>query len=81
MREIGFEDYLKNVASPIEDAIEDVLFETFNQVAEHYGFDPATYDEFHSYYWDGYVGGFRILAIELFERLGMDVEDTTGGWK
>lgn len=81
MRDVGYESYLNNVANPIEFSIEDVLFEVFNQAAEHYGFKPATYDEFHSYYWDGYVGEFRSLAIKLFEWLGMDVEDTTGEWK
>ena len=81
MREVSYESYSKNVATPIENEIEDVLFEVFNQAARHYGFETATYDEFHSYYWDGYVGDIRSLAIKLFEKLGMDVEDTTGGWK
>lgn len=93
MREIDYVEYMRTIEVPIEDAIEDTLFDEFKGIAEYYGFDiPAEesdcytrgigcdksleqrrFDLFHSYYWDGYAGEFREKAIELFERLGMDV--------
>ena len=73
MREVSEESYLKNVETQIECDIEDVLFERFNRISDYYKFEPVDFDTFHSYYWDGYAGPFRELAIKLFEWLGMDV--------
>ena len=73
MRNISDDEYLNRVDYEIECDIEDVLFDRFNALAEQYGFDKADFDLFHSYFWDGYAGKFRELAIKLFEWLGMDV--------
>lgn len=78
MREISSESYLKKIASPIECDLEDCLFDCFNKLADEFGFAGVDFDAFHGYFWDGYAGEFRHLAIELFERVGMDIADETG---
>ena len=46
MRVLSRQDYLDGVMVPIEDAIEDALFDVFKRLAEHHGFDvPADDDE------------------------------------
>jgi len=87
MREISQDEYMRAVEVPIENAIEDALFNVLTGLSLAYGFyiplEPEKkypqsvqnrrFEFFHSYYMDGFFGEFREKAIELFELVGMDI--------
>lgn len=45
MRTLSVDDYINGVALPIEEAIEDALFDVFKWLAEYHGFEIPADDE------------------------------------
>lgn len=74
MRTIENKEYAHYVEDVIEQAVEIALFDTFNGIADRFGFPKQNdFGEFSGIYYDGYAAEIRDKAIALFEDCGMDI--------
>ncbi len=82
MKVISTESYCKKIAWHVEVVLEDALCDFFNELAEEYGFDKATPDEFHeSYMLSNRWGELRDIALDILEQAGMDVRADGDWWE
>lgn len=74
MREISSREYALRVEDEIESTIEVDMFDLFNELAEHFGFEKQDdFGCFSAVYYDGYAATIRDEVIKLFEECGMDI--------
>jgi len=82
MKVISKESYCKNIAWRVEVIIEDALCDFFNELAERYGFETVTPDEFHeSYMLSERWGELRDISLDILEQAGLGVKADGNWWE